>query len=89
MLQILWILFLVLLVFVLFLTQKGKDPYGTFHLALNKVHEDERHPQTEWLNMGYWKVRSLKDYTTTSVEALTHTSQNTSIFPEACQGLSV
>ncbi|TCD71471.1 hypothetical protein EIP91_008851 [Steccherinum ochraceum] len=34
----------------------SKDPYGTFHLSLNKDPEStESAPRTEWLNMGYWK----------------------------------
>ncbi|KAJ4486217.1 hypothetical protein J3R30DRAFT_1471827 [Lentinula aciculospora] len=34
------------------------DPYGLFHLSLNKRPGEEQHgpPKTEWLNMGYWKV---------------------------------
>jgi hypothetical protein len=37
------------------------DPYGLFHLSLNKLpHEDAgTPPRTEWLNMGYWKVHFL------------------------------
>ena len=38
----------------------SKDPYGSFHLALNEdggVPEVGTQPQSEWLNMGYWKVR--------------------------------
>ncbi|KAF8168043.1 hypothetical protein B0H34DRAFT_792700 [Crassisporium funariophilum] len=35
----------------------SSDPYGLFHLALNKLPEDDPDspPATEWLNMGYWK----------------------------------
>ena len=34
------------------------DPYGLFHLSLNKLPFDDPNspPATEWLNMGYWKV---------------------------------
>lgn len=36
----------------------SSDPYGLFHLSLNKLpgENDEEDPKTEWLNMGYWKV---------------------------------
>jgi len=35
---------------------KSSDPYGLFHLALNKPPgELESAPKTEWLNMGYWR----------------------------------
>jgi hypothetical protein len=41
--------------------QRNADPYGLFHLSLNKIPEDspDNPPETEWLNMGYWKVRLL------------------------------
>ena len=34
------------------------DPYGLFHLTLNKLPSEDPNspPLTEWLNMGYWKV---------------------------------
>ena len=34
------------------------DPYGLFHLELNKLPFEDPNslPETEWLNMGYWKV---------------------------------
>jgi len=34
------------------------DPYGLFHLSLNKLPFEDPNslPATEWLNMGYWKV---------------------------------
>ena len=32
------------------------DPYGTFHLQLNAVPGQPGPPDTEWLNMGFWKV---------------------------------
>lgn len=47
------------LVLVLAIKSLTSDPYGTFHLGLNKLPSDEaddRPPKTEWLNMGYWKV---------------------------------
>ena len=36
------------------------DPYGLFHLSLNKLPFEDPNslPETEWLNMGYWKVFS-------------------------------
>jgi len=39
------------------LTTKN-DPYGLFHLSLNKLPFEDPNslPATEWLNMGYWKV---------------------------------
>ena len=35
-----------------------KDPYGLFHLTLNKLPREDPSvpPQTEWLNMGFWRV---------------------------------
>ncbi|KAJ7038134.1 S-adenosyl-L-methionine-dependent methyltransferase [Mycena alexandri] len=35
--------------------RSSADPYGDFHLALNKLPGEDT-PRTEWLNMGYWKV---------------------------------
>ncbi|KAH8986991.1 S-adenosyl-L-methionine-dependent methyltransferase [Lactarius hatsudake] len=32
-----------------------REPYGTFHVRLNKVSGGPNPPQTEWLNMGFWK----------------------------------
>ncbi|KAJ7254048.1 S-adenosyl-L-methionine-dependent methyltransferase [Mycena haematopus] len=49
------------------------DPYGEFHLGLNKLPGDDV-PRTEWLNMGYWKV---------------HNTSATNVFPEACQALAM
>ena len=48
----------ILIVVVLSLKMSAKDPYGTFHLALNirPGHDPSKSPETEWLNMGYWKV---------------------------------
>jgi len=34
------------------------DPYGEFHLGLNKLPTDDV-PRTEWLNMGYWKDTNI------------------------------
>jgi hypothetical protein len=33
------------------------DPYGLFHLELNRLGDEPDHHLTEWMNMGYWKVR--------------------------------
>lgn len=34
------------------------DPYGLFHLSLNRLPGEipDAPPRTEWLNMGFWKV---------------------------------
>uniref|UniRef100_D8PQU5 DUF7053 domain-containing protein n=1 Tax=Schizophyllum commune (strain H4-8 / FGSC 9210) TaxID=578458 RepID=D8PQU5_SCHCM len=42
------------------LSSRGDDPYGLFHLALNRRMGDPINvdPKTEWLNMGYWKNTS-------------------------------
>lgn len=42
---------------VYFICGMSSDPYGTFHLALNRLPGDppEGDPRTEWLNMGYWR----------------------------------
>lgn len=44
------------------LTTKSEDPYGLFHLELNKLPgaHPGTPPKTEWLNMGYWKVSLSK-----------------------------
>ena len=44
--------------------KKSQEPYGTFHLGLNILpgSDPKDVPKTEWLNMGYWKVRFLEDY---------------------------
>ncbi|KAH9486879.1 Erythromycin 3''-O-methyltransferase [Psilocybe cubensis] len=36
---------------------RSNDPYGLFHLTLNKAPSQDPNlpPATEWLNMGYWK----------------------------------
>jgi len=41
-------------IIVLWMAKQTADPYGDFHLSLNKL-SDEEIPRTEWLNMGYWK----------------------------------
>ncbi|KAF5374894.1 hypothetical protein D9758_000223 [Tetrapyrgos nigripes] len=37
--------------------RKSSDPYGLFHLSLNRLPNDDPRelPKTEWLNMGFWK----------------------------------
>jgi hypothetical protein len=71
-----------------FLT-RARDPYGLFHLSLNKLPSDnpEASPRTEWLNMGYWKARACR------LRLLHHLKlnifygyQETRVFPEACEG---
>ena len=44
----------------LYIQRHHKDPYGLFHLSLNKLPFEDPNspPQTEWLNLGYWKVFS-------------------------------
>ncbi|KAJ6604715.1 S-adenosyl-L-methionine-dependent methyltransferase [Mycena vulgaris] len=46
------------LVLILWIAKRSAaDPYGTFHLSLNKLPTDkiDAAPRTEWLNMGSWK----------------------------------
>lgn len=44
----------------LYVQRRHNDPYGLFHLSLNKLpfEDPDSLPVTEWLNMGYWKVFS-------------------------------
>ncbi|KAI0271362.1 S-adenosyl-L-methionine-dependent methyltransferase [Gloeopeniophorella convolvens] len=42
-----------------YLFRRTGDPYGTFHIELNKVPGGPDPPQTEWLNMGYWKDTAI------------------------------
>lgn len=53
---------LVILIISLAVYIKSSDPYGLFHLSLNKLPGENPHtePKTEWLNMGYWKVSSVQ-----------------------------
>ncbi|TFK57227.1 hypothetical protein OE88DRAFT_110635 [Heliocybe sulcata] len=69
------------------LSGKTSDPYGTFHLALNRLPgEDlESEPRTEWLNMGFWRV-SLSYHHVPSPNL--SRCQDTDIFPEACEALA-
>lgn len=48
---------------VLYRLNMTSDPYGLFHLTLNHLpgQDPTIPPQTEWLNMGFWKV-SLDAY---------------------------
>jgi len=40
---------------------RTKDPYGLFHLSLNKLPGEApgMPPKTEWLNMGFWKDTNI------------------------------
>ena len=44
----------------LYIQIRHNDPYGLFHLSLNKLPFEDPNslPMTEWLNLGYWKVFS-------------------------------
>jgi hypothetical protein len=48
----------VLLTIFYWLFEHSSEPYGLFHLDMNKLPGAGgiSIPQTEWLNMGYWKV---------------------------------
>ncbi|KAH8998899.1 S-adenosyl-L-methionine-dependent methyltransferase [Lactarius hatsudake] len=50
--------------FYVYFSRRTSDPYGTFHVPFNKVPGGPDPPQTEWLNMGFWKVlpRSVSRY---------------------------
>ncbi|KAF9569629.1 hypothetical protein CPC08DRAFT_2626 [Agrocybe pediades] len=50
------IIFLSIILFKLASTPPA-DPYGLFHLSLNRLpgQNPDESPDTEWLNMGYWK----------------------------------
>ncbi|TFK75482.1 S-adenosyl-L-methionine-dependent methyltransferase [Pluteus cervinus] len=40
--------------------QSSKDPYGLFHLTLNRLPgESDAEPRTEWMNMGYWEKTDM------------------------------
>ncbi|KAI9445270.1 S-adenosyl-L-methionine-dependent methyltransferase [Lactarius indigo] len=41
--------------FYAYFSRRTSDPYGTFHIPFNKVPGGADPPQTEWLNMGFWK----------------------------------
>jgi len=55
------ILIVLLAVAIIALNKMAGDPYGTFHLGLNirEGQDPTKAPDTEWLNMGYWKVYPL------------------------------
>ncbi len=61
--------FVTLLVLYYYVSRRSSDPYGTFHLSFNKVPGSPNPPRTEWLNMGFWKVRQS---TTVTFEQLIH-----------------
>lgn len=46
----------------LYIQRHHNDPYGLFHLSLNKLPFEDPNslPETEWLNLGYWKVFSIR-----------------------------
>ncbi len=48
-----------LLAVVLAFQMRSADPYGLFHLSLNKLNANSP-PATEWLNMGYWRVSAAR-----------------------------
>lgn len=51
---------LALLALLAFGFYNAGDPYGSFHIAFNITDPEQGdHPPTEWLNMGYWKVRRV------------------------------
>ncbi|KAJ3522055.1 hypothetical protein NM688_g8932 [Phlebia brevispora] len=61
-----WYTCVALLAFILglrSLAHKLRDPYGSFHIDLNRIDPAEKgEPKTEWLNMGYWKdAKSFPD----------------------------
>jgi hypothetical protein len=37
---------------------KAAEPYGSYLQSLNRTNDRDK-PETEWLNMGYWKVCRL------------------------------
>jgi len=53
-----WPSFLAILIAIIVYLIRPKlgDPYGMFHTELNASDSPDEHEQTEWLNMGYWKV---------------------------------
>ncbi|KAJ3500401.1 hypothetical protein NLJ89_g9811 [Agrocybe chaxingu] len=54
----------ILLGFTMWSRARFQDPYGLFHLTLNKSPsgDPDAPPSTEWLNMGYWKVSAAGSY---------------------------
>ncbi|KAI0322732.1 hypothetical protein OF83DRAFT_1092674 [Amylostereum chailletii] len=43
---------------LLYTSLKSSDPYGSYHISLNKDpddDDDDDEPRTEWLNMGLWR----------------------------------
>jgi len=47
----------IVLALVIYVKSRATDPYGLFHLSLNRLPGENADvdPKTEWLNMGYWK----------------------------------
>ncbi|KZS95934.1 hypothetical protein SISNIDRAFT_330150 [Sistotremastrum niveocremeum HHB9708] len=60
-----YILFITVFFFVVLalkkLARRARDPYGDFHLVLNRRpdHDGLAAQDTEWLNMGYWKNTNI------------------------------
>ncbi|KAG5654080.1 hypothetical protein H0H81_007494 [Sphagnurus paluster] len=56
-------------------TKTTSDPYGLFHLALNRLPGEEESvpPKTEWLNMGFWRSPGASS-------SLSGTSEEAAIF---------
>ena len=53
---------IVVCLFVWYFQRRLRDPYGSFHIALNVVDPaSNAAPTTEWLNMGYWKVSTVNE----------------------------
>ncbi|KAI0051694.1 S-adenosyl-L-methionine-dependent methyltransferase [Auriscalpium vulgare] len=53
-----WVVLAVVVLFVvsyMAISRGSSDPYGTFHLSLNRRPGQIGLPTTEWLNMGYWE----------------------------------
>lgn len=51
----------IVLALVIYVKSRATDPYGLFHLSLNRLPGENADvdPKTEWLNMGYWKVSGV------------------------------
>lgn len=63
------------------------DPYGMYHIGLNFRPGDDPSAvlETEWLNMGYWKVNTVIEQRACRWRYQLQL-QNTHIFPVACEG---
>jgi hypothetical protein len=65
---ILYIVIFVILSVLYYLSRRSGDPYGTSHLSFNRVPGSPDPPQTEWLNMGFWKVRYTVTFQTIFID---------------------